>query len=194
MDQPPQLQPPKTFYLRDLFLWPLMFAALFYSLFPRPLISQVDPNFSGWAKVLFCYLISLFGFPLLSSIVFTRVASLKRLFITHLWVSLAMVLYNAASLGLLNLSSLADSTYTPIMDPDPIMFFSIVLVGLFLHHTDDVSLWRLASLPEPDYGAVAAWMEKSKLVICGVNGVFLYLCICNGVIKLVRVKNNAESS
>ncbi|KAF7148032.1 hypothetical protein RHSIM_Rhsim03G0019800 [Rhododendron simsii] len=107
------------------------------SLFPKPLITQVDPSFSGWAKVLFCYLISLFAFPLLSAIIFTHAASLKRLFITHLWVSLAMVLYNATSLGLLNLSSFADSNYTPIMDLDPIMFFTIVLVGLFLHHTDD---------------------------------------------------------
>ncbi|KAG5541404.1 hypothetical protein RHGRI_021289 [Rhododendron griersonianum] len=97
MDQPPQLQPPKTFYLRNLLMWPVIFAILVHNLFPNHLPSQVYTN-SQWTKLLFCYLISLFVFPLLSAIIFTHVASIKRLFITHLWVSVAIVLYNAAAM------------------------------------------------------------------------------------------------
>ncbi|KAF7148694.1 hypothetical protein RHSIM_Rhsim03G0021600 [Rhododendron simsii] len=170
MDQPPQLQPPKTFYLGDLLIGPLNFAILVYSLFPNPLLSQVNTNCSQWTKLLFCYLISLFAFPLLSVIVFTCVASLKCLFTTQLWVSLAMVLYNAAFLGFrpMALASFADTT--PVMGRI-MSALSILFVSVPLPHADDIMLWRLASLPEPIYGAVAA-MDKSKLAICGVNFVF----------------------
>ncbi|KAF7147488.1 hypothetical protein RHSIM_Rhsim03G0022000 [Rhododendron simsii] len=177
MDQPPQLQPPKTFYLGDLLIGPLNFAILVYSPFPNPLLSQVDSNSSQWTKLLFCYLISHFAFPLLSllsAIVFTRIASLKRLFTTQLWVSLAMVLYNAAFLGFgpRALTSFADTT--PVMGRI-MSALSILFVSEPLLHADDAMLWRLASLPEPIYGAVAA-MEKSKLgdgTFAAVRGNFL---------------------
>ncbi|KAF7112471.1 hypothetical protein RHSIM_RhsimUnG0225900 [Rhododendron simsii] len=167
MDQPPQVQPPKTFYLRSLLMWPVIFAIIVHNLFPNHLPSQVYTNFSQWTKLLFCYLISLIAFPLLAAIVFTPIASLKRLFITHLWVSVAIVLYNAAYLG-----CMAILDPIPEMDPTQILVqLHAIFVSVFLLHTDDVSLWRLATLPEPDYGAVTA-MEKSYLVLCGVNGVF----------------------
>ncbi|KAI8547940.1 hypothetical protein RHMOL_Rhmol07G0234200 [Rhododendron molle] len=180
MDQPPQLQPPKTFYLRRFLMWPVIFAILVHNLFPNHLPSQVYTN-SQWNKLLFCYLISLFVFPLLSTIIFTHVASLKHLFITHLWVSVAIVLYNAAYLKCM-------AILDPIPEMDPIQILvqlQAIYVSVSLLHTDDVSLWHFATLPEPCYGAVAA-MEKSYPVICVINGVFFtYFFMCT---KLVRIR------
>ncbi|KAF7112478.1 hypothetical protein RHSIM_RhsimUnG0227000 [Rhododendron simsii] len=161
MDHPPQLQPPKTFYLRSLLMWPVIFAILVHNLFPNHLPSQVYTIFSQWTKLLFCYLISLVAFPLLSAIVFTPIASLKRLFITHLWVSVAIVLYNAAYLGCMAILDPIPMDLTQVLVQLQAIFVSVIML-----HTDDVSLWRFATLPEPGYGAIAV-MEKSYLVNFG---------------------------
>ncbi|KAF7147722.1 hypothetical protein RHSIM_Rhsim03G0023100 [Rhododendron simsii] len=78
------------------------------------------------------------------------------------------------------LASFADTTpaMVRIMSALSILFVSVPLL-----HADDVMLWRLASLPEPIYGAVAA-MEMTKLAICGVNFVFSYLLsMCHKIVK-----------
>ncbi|KAI8562325.1 hypothetical protein RHMOL_Rhmol03G0028200 [Rhododendron molle] len=174
MDQPPQLQPPETFYLRDLTIWPHGFAILVHS----PLISQVDTNFSQGTKLLFCYLISLFAFPLLSAshrLHPPRRLSRAPLHHPPLVFSRRGPLRRCSSRVFEQLISFADTT--PIVD-EMVMLLASLFVSLYLLHTDDASLWRLAPLPEPVYGAVVAAMEKCKLVIWGVNGVFSYLLIC----------------
>ncbi|KAA8544753.1 hypothetical protein F0562_019543 [Nyssa sinensis] len=214
-------QSPKTFYLITLTLiFPLSFAILAHSLFTHPLLTQIqNPNDSHtdeWTKLLifqFCYLIFLFAFSLLSTaaVVFT-VASLytskavsfsstlsaipsvfKRLFITFVWVSLSMILYNIVFLGFLVLFIVAVDTRNPIL----FIFAMIVVFLLFLVvHVYVTALWHLASVVsvlEPVYGFAA--MKKSYELLKGRTRmaavlVFGYLAICgmiNGVFGSVVV-------
>lgn len=212
---------PRTFYLITLTLiFPLSFAILAHSLFTHPLLSQIqDPygsHSSQWTKLLafqFFYLIFLFAFSLLSTaaVVFT-VASLytskpvsfsntlsaipgvfKRLFITYLWVSLTMVVYNVIFLCFLVLLIVAIDTQNPVL----FVFSVIVVFVLFLVvHVYITALWHLASVVsvlEPIYGFAA--MKKSYELLKGKIGlaffmVFGYLLVCaaiNGVFGSVVV-------
>ncbi|KAK1369243.1 Polyadenylate-binding protein 1-B-binding protein [Heracleum sosnowskyi] len=212
---------PRTFYLITLTLiFPLSFAILAHSLFTHPLLNQIqDPygsHSSQWTKLLafqFFYLIFLFAFSLLSTaaVVFT-VASLytskpvsfsntlsaipsvfKRLFITYLWVSLTMVVYNVIFLCFLVLLIVAIDTQNPVL----FVFSVIVVFVLFLVvHVYITALWHLASVVsvlEPIYGFAA--MKKSYELLKGKIGlaffmVFGYLVVCaaiNGVFGSVVV-------
>lgn len=212
---------PRTFYLITLTLiFPLSFAILAHSLFTHPLLSQIqDPygsHSSEWTKLLifqFFYLIFLFAFSLLSTaaVVFT-VASLytskpvsfsntlsaipsvfKRLFITYLWVSLTMVVYNVIFLCFLVLLIVAIDTQNPVL----FVFSVIVVFVMFLVvHVYITALWHLASVVsvlEPVYGFAA--MKKSYELLKGKIGlaffmVFGYLVVCaaiNGVFGSVVV-------
>ncbi|EEF38740.1 uncharacterized protein LOC8289501 [Ricinus communis] len=152
----------------------------------------------------FCYLIFLFAFSLLSTaaVVFT-VASLytskpvsfsstisaipkvfKRLFVTFLWVSLLMVLYNSVFLVFLVILVIAIDAQNPLL----VIFSLLVIFLLFLVvHVYITALWHLASVVsvlEPLYGVAA--MKKSYELLKGrirvaVILVFGYLAIC-GVI------------
>ncbi|KAL3851591.1 hypothetical protein ACJIZ3_013473 [Penstemon smallii] len=207
-------QSPKTFYLITLTLiFPLSFAILAHSLFTHPILSQLqsDPTSSSssdWTKLLifqFFYLIFLFAFSLLSTAaaVFT-VASLytskpvsysytiaaipsvfKRLFITFLWVSLSMVVYNIVFLGFLVLLIIAVDTENVVL----FLFSMVVIFLLFLGvHVYISALWHLASVVsvlEPVYGFAA--MKKSYELLKGKTGVgfvlvFGYLAVC-GIIN-----------
>lgn len=152
----------------------------------------------------FCYLIFLFAFSLLSTaaVVFT-VASLytskpvsfsstisaipkvfKRLFITFLYVSLLMLLYNSVFLIFLVIFVIAIDTQNPLL----VLFSLVVIFVLFLVvHVYITALWHLASVVsvlEPVYGFAA--MKKSYELLKGKTRVaavlvFGYLAIC-GVI------------
>ncbi|KAL0321454.1 UNVERIFIED_CONTAM: hypothetical protein Sradi_5406900 [Sesamum radiatum] len=207
-------QSPKTFSLVTLTLiFPLSFAILAHSLFTHPILSelQTDPTApaSDWTKLLifqFCYLIFLFAFSLLSTaaVVFT-VASLytskpvsfsstiaaiptvfKRLFITFLWVSLSMLVYNIVLLGFLILLIIAMDMQNILL----LLFSVMVVLLLFLGiHVYINALWHLASVVsvlEPVYGFAA--MKKSYELWKGKIGmgfilVFCYLAVC-GVINM----------
>ncbi|XP_051125004.1 uncharacterized protein LOC127247263 [Andrographis paniculata] len=203
-------QSPKTFYLITLTLiFPLSFAILAHSLFTHPIIAQLQTNPSDASSKLlvfqFFYLIFLFAFSLLSTAatVFT-VASLytskpvsfsstiaaipsvfKRLFITFLWVSLLMVVYNIVFLVFLVLLVIAVDTDNVLL----FLFSLVVVFSLFLGvHVYISALWHLASVVsvlEPVYGFAA--MKKSYQLLKGKTGmgfvlVFVYLAIC-GVIN-----------
>lgn len=209
-------QSPKTFYLITLFLiFPLSFAILAHSLFTHPLITQIQNPYGGshtsqYTKLLtiqFCYLIFLFAFSLLSTaaVVFT-VASLytskpvsfnstlsavptvfKRLFITFLWVSLTMVVYNFVFLCFLVLLVIAVDTDNALL----FIFSAVVIFVLFLVvHVYISALWHLASVIsvlEPVYGLAS--MKKSFELLKGrfrmaAVIVFGYLVIC-GVINVL---------
>ncbi|PIN25678.1 hypothetical protein CDL12_01585 [Handroanthus impetiginosus] len=215
-------QSPKTFYLITLTLiFPLSFAILAHSLFTHPILSQLQSDTtaaasSDWSKLLifqFFYLIFLFAFSLLSTaaVVFT-VASLytskpvsfsstisaipsvfKRLFITFLWVSLLMVVYNIVFLGFLVLLVIAVDTQNVVL-----FIFSLVVVFLMFMgvHVYISALWHLASVVsvlEPIYGFAA--MKKSYELLKGKTRtgfiiVFGYLAICgiiNGVFSSIVV-------
>ncbi|XP_075497821.1 uncharacterized protein LOC142535167 [Primulina tabacum] len=206
-------QSPKTFYLITLTLiFPLSFAILAHSLFTHPILSQLQSDPIGasadWSKLLifqFFYLIFLFAFSLLSTaaVVFT-VASLytskavsfsstiaaipsvfKRLFITFLWVSLSMIVYNIIFLGFLVLLVIAVDTQNVFL----FIFSTVIVFLLFLVvHVYISALWHLASVVsvlEPVYGFAA--MKKSYQLLKGMTGmgfvlVFGYLAVC-GVIN-----------
>ncbi|KAH6796458.1 hypothetical protein C2S51_037444 [Perilla frutescens var. frutescens] len=208
-------QSPKTFYLVTLTLiFPLSFAILAHSLFTHPIISQLqsDPIAASadWSKLLifqFFYLIFLFAFSLLSTaaVVFT-VASLytskpvsfsstiaaipsvfKRLFLTFLWVSLSMVVYNIIFLGFIVLLLVAVDMQNVLL-----FLFSVVVVFLMflVVHVFISALWHLASVVsvvEPVYGFAA--MKKSYELLMGKSRmgfvlVFCYLAVC-GVINML---------
>ncbi|KAH6763640.1 polyadenylate-binding protein 1-B-binding protein [Perilla frutescens var. hirtella] len=208
-------QSPKTFYLVTLTLiFPLSFAILAHSLFTHPIISQLqsDPIAASadWSKLLifqFFYLIFLFAFSLLSTaaVVFT-VASLytskpvsfsstiaaipsvfKRLFLTFLWVSLSMAVYNIIFLGFIVLLLVA-----VFMQNVLLFLFSVVVVFLMflVVHVFISALWHLASVVsvvEPVYGLAA--MKKSYELLMGKSRmgfvlVFSYLAVC-GVINML---------
>ncbi|XP_050233785.1 uncharacterized protein LOC126682226 [Mercurialis annua] len=170
---------------------------------------SLDPSQTRhqWTLLLiiqFFYLIFLFAFSLLSTaaVVFT-VASLytskpvsfsstisaiprvfKRLFITFLWVSLLMVVYNSVFLVFLIILVIAIDTQNALL----VMFSLVVIFLLFLVvHVFITALWHLASVVsvlEPIYGFAA--MKKSYELLKGrirmaVILVFGYLAIC-GVI------------
>lgn len=152
----------------------------------------------------FCYLIFLFAFSLLSTaaVVFT-VASLytskpvtfsstmsaiprvfKRLFVTFLWVTLLMFLYNSMILIFLIIFVIAIDTQNVLL-----LFFSMVVIFAFflVVHVYITAVWHLASVVsvlEPIYGFAA--MKKSYELLKGRTRmaavlVFGYLAIC-GVI------------
>ncbi|KAL3616725.1 hypothetical protein CASFOL_039119 [Castilleja foliolosa] len=214
-------QSPKTFYLITLTLiFPLSFAILAHSLFTHPIVAQLQsdstPSSADWSKLLtfqFCYLIFLFAFSLLSTaaVVFT-VASLytskpvsftstiaaipsvfKRLFITFLWVSLLMVVYNIVFIGFLVLLLIA----VDLQSVSLFIFSAVVSFILFIVvHVYISALWHLASVVsvlEPLYGFAA--MKKSYELLSGKTKtgffiVFVYLAACgviNGVFGSVVV-------
>ncbi|CAA0823822.1 Unknown protein [Striga hermonthica] len=207
-------QSPKTFYLITLTLiFPLSFAILAHSLFTHPILAQLQSEATAsssaiWSKLLifqFCYLIFLFAFSLLSTaaVVFT-VASLytakpvsfsstiaaipsvfRRLFITFIWVSLLMVVYNVVFLGFLVLFIIA----VDLQSVSLFIFSAVVIFILFLGvHVYISALWHLASVVsvlEPIYGFAA--MKKSYELLkgkarVGFSLVFVYLAAC-GVIN-----------
>ncbi|XP_022872466.1 uncharacterized protein LOC111391473 isoform X2 [Olea europaea var. sylvestris] len=211
----PKRSPKTFYLITLTLIFPLSFAILAHSLFTHPILTQLQSEPAGsraasseWSKLLifqFCYLIFLFAFSLLSTaaVVFT-VASLytskpvsfsstmaaipsvfKRLFITFLWVSLTMVLYNIFFLGFLVLLIIAVDTQNVVL-----FIFSIVVVFLLflVVHVYISALWHLASVVsvlEPIYGFSA--MKKSYELLKGKIGmgfvlVFGYLAIC-GVIN-----------
>ncbi|XP_042513211.1 uncharacterized protein LOC122088120 [Macadamia integrifolia] len=195
-------------------IFPLSFAILAHSLFTHPLLKQIESQSPSnpkipqeWTRLLifqFFYLIFLFAFSLLSTaaVVFT-VASIytskavsfaftisaiprvfKRLFITFLWVSLLMVVYNIAFIFSLVALIIAVDTNNLLL----FLFSVIVIFTLFLVvHVYITALWHLASVVsvlEPIYGVAA--MRKSKDLLKGKTQmaavfVFGYLSIC-GVI------------
>jgi hypothetical protein len=167
---------------------------------------QADPTRARheWTVLLlfqFFYLIFLFAFSLLSTAatVFT-VASIytskpvsfsstmsaipkvfKRLFVTFLWVSLLMMIYNFVFVAFLVLLIIAIDTQNVFL----LLFSVVVIFLLFLVvHVYITALWHLASVVsvlEPVYGFAA--MKKSyellkgKVLYAGVL-VFMYLAIC----------------
>ncbi|KAH7838373.1 hypothetical protein Vadar_025581 [Vaccinium darrowii] len=224
----PKQSPKTFYFITLTLIFPLSFAILAHSLFTHPLLSQIDTNPSStssqssqWTKLLifqFFYLIFLFAFSLLSTaaVVFT-VASLytskpvsfsstmsaipsvfKRLFITYLWVSLTMVIYNVVFLGFLVLLVVAIDTENAAL----LVFAMVVIFVLFLVvHVYITALWHLASVVsvlEPVYGFAA--MKKSYELLKGrtrmaVALVFVYLLICgliNGIFGSVVVHGGYE--
>lgn len=204
---------PKTFYLISLTLiFPLSFAILAHSLFTHPILSQLRENpradhADQWAKLLlyqFCYLIFLFAFSLLSTaaVVFT-VASLytakpvsfgstlsaipsvfQRLFITFVWVSFLMLVYNIVFLLFMVLLIVAVDTDSVLL----FLFSVVVLFALFLVvHVYITAVWHLGSVVsvlEPVYGLAA--MKKSYELLKGRTRmgfvlVFSYLAICGAI-------------
>ncbi|KAG8385104.1 hypothetical protein BUALT_Bualt03G0006700 [Buddleja alternifolia] len=203
----------KTFYLITLTLiFPLSFAILAHSLFTHPILAQLQSDTtvgsSDWSKLLifqFFYLIFLFAFSLLSTaaVVFT-VASLytskpvsfsstiaaipsvfKRLFITFLWVSLTMLVYNIVFLVFLVMLIIAVDTQNAFLFVFSLTFVFLLFLGVHVYIS---ALWHLASIVsvlEPVYGFAA--MKKSYELLKGKTGmgfvlVFGYLAIC-GVIN-----------
>ncbi|KAI8565866.1 hypothetical protein RHMOL_Rhmol03G0294300 [Rhododendron molle] len=49
------------------------------------------------------------------------------------------------------------------------------VVNIFLNQSNDVSMWHLAEVCEPNH-AVAV-MKKGSVLICAINGVFVYLIL-----------------
>jgi hypothetical protein len=203
---------PQTFYLITLTLiFPLSFAILAHSLFTHPLLLQVanpiGSHSSQWSKLLlfqFCYLIFLFAFSLLSTaaVVFT-VASIytskpvsfsstvaaiptvfKRLFITFIWVSFSMAVYNLVFVGFLLVLLIAIDENNVALSIFAILVIFILFLGVHVYIS---ALWHLASVVsvlEPIYGMAA--MKKSFELLNGkakMGGilVFFYLGICGAI-------------
>ncbi|XP_044494944.1 uncharacterized protein LOC123217925 [Mangifera indica] len=210
----PRRAPRAFYLITLTLIFPLSFAILAHSLFTHPILTRIEerPSYDPdtghqWTRLMifqFCYLIFLFAFSLLSTaaVVFT-VASLytskavsfsntisaipkvfKRLFITFLWVTLLMVVYNAVFLGFLVVLIIAIDTQNPFL-----VFISIILIFvLFLGvHVYITALWHLASVVsvlEPVYGFAA--MKKSYELLKGKTRmagilVFGYLAICAAI-------------
>ncbi|KAJ7969354.1 Polyadenylate-binding protein 1-B-binding protein [Quillaja saponaria] len=207
----PRRSPKTFYLITLTLIFPLSFAILAHSLFTHPLLVQLqnplaDPAQTKheWTLLLaiqFCYLIFLFAFSLLSTaaVVFT-VASLytskavsfsstisaipkvfKRLFITFLWVSLLMIIYNSVFVVSLVLLIIAIDTQHSVL----LLFGGILILLLFLVvHVYTTALWHLASVVsvlEPVYGFAA--MKKSYELLKGKTLfasvlVFCYLVIC----------------
>ncbi|XP_074275664.1 uncharacterized protein LOC141599524 [Silene latifolia] len=225
----PKHSPKTFYNLTLTLIFPLSFAILAHSLFTHPILTRLqDPNTPiqtqshEWALLFlfqFLYLLFLFTFSLLATaaVVFT-VASLytakpvsfsdtlsaipsvfRRLFHTFLWVSLLMLGYNIAFIGLLVLIIVAVDT-----DSAFLLFFSMVLsFAMFLFvHVYITALWHLASVVsvlEPVYGFAA--MKKSyellkgKVLMAGLF-VFVYLLVCgaiNGIFSVVVVHGENTS-
>jgi hypothetical protein len=216
----PKTSPKTFYLITLTLIFPLSFAILAHSLFTHPLITQLQSPFTDpsqsqhdWTLLLiiqFFYLIFLFAFSLLSTaaVVFT-VASLytskpvsfsstisaipkvfKRLFITFLWVTLIMVVYNFVFVLSLVLMVIALDT-----DNSFLLFLSVVVILLLflVAHVYITALWHLASVVsvlEPIYGFAA--MKKSyellkgrvryaAVLVCG------YLVICGAIGGLFSV-------
>ena len=169
----PKQSPKTFYLITLTLVFPLSFAILAHSLFTHPLLThlqnyQPDPTQTRhqWTLLLlfqFLYLIFLFAFSLLSTaaIVFT-VASLytskpvsfsstisaipnvfKRLFVTFLWVSLLMVIYNFVFLAFLVLLVVAIDTQNTFL----LVFAILIIFILFLFvHVYITALWHLASV------------------------------------------------
>ncbi|TKY59673.1 transmembrane protein [Spatholobus suberectus] len=222
----PKRSPKTFYLVTLTLIFPLSFAILAHSLFTHPLISQLQSPFNDpsqtsheWTLLLliqFCYLLFLFAFSLLSTaaVVFT-VASLytakpvsfpstlsaiprvfRRLFLTFLWVSLLMVLYNSLIFLSLLLLVVALDTQNSLL-----LFLAVfVLLALFLvAHVYITALWHLASVVsvlEPVYGLAAmrksyellkgrtryaAVLVAGYLVVCGlISGVFSVVVVHGG--------------
>ncbi|PON89680.1 polyadenylate-binding protein 1-B-binding protein [Trema orientale] len=226
----PKRSPKTFYLITLSLIFPLSFAILAHSLFTHPLLAQLqnpyaDPAQAGhrWTLLLvfqLCYLIFLFAFSLLSTaaVVFT-VASLytskavsfsstvsaipkvfKRLFITYLWVSLLMVVYNLIFIGFLILLIAAIDINNPFL----VVFSLLVIALLFLVvHIYITALWHLASVVsvlEPIYGFAA--MKKSYELLKGKTRVaamlvFVYLAICmviGGVFGAIVVHGGEKNS
>ncbi|CAN8246087.1 unnamed protein product [Cochlearia groenlandica] len=201
---------PKTFNLITLTLiFPLSFAILAHSLFTQPVLDQLDtsPPSDQWTLLFvyqFCYVIFLFAFSLLSTaaVVFT-VASLytvkpvsfsstmsaiplvlKRLFVTFLWVSLLMVLYNSVFLMFLVVLIIAIDLQSVIL---AVVSMVVIFVLFLVVHVYMTAWWHLASVVsvlEPIYGIAA--MKKSYELLKGrtqiaCSMVFMYLALCGFV-------------
>ncbi|KAK7399800.1 hypothetical protein VNO78_10992 [Psophocarpus tetragonolobus] len=209
-------------------IFPLSFAILAHSLFTHPLISQLQSPFNDpsqtsheWTLLLliqFLYLLFLFAFSLLSTaaVVFT-VASLytakpvsfsatlsaiprvfKRLFLTFLWLTLLMILYNSLILLSLLLMLVALDT-----DNSLLLFLALLsILSLFLLiHVYITALWHLASVVsvlEPIYGLAA--MKKSYHLLKGrtkyasvLVAAYLLLCaIISGLFSVVVVHGGED--
>ncbi|CAJ2677879.1 unnamed protein product [Trifolium pratense] len=191
----PKTSPKTFYLITLTLIFPLSFAILAHSLFTHPLISQLQSPFTDpaqsehdWTLLLiiqFFYLIFLFAFSLLSTaaVVFT-VASLytskpvsfsstisaipkvfKRLFITFLWVTLLMIVYNVVfvlSLVIMVIALDSDNSF--------LLFLSVVAILLLflVAHVYITALWHLASVVsvlEPIYGFAA--MKKSYELLKG---------------------------
>ncbi|KAK7359613.1 hypothetical protein VNO77_01575 [Canavalia gladiata] len=219
----PKRSPKTFYLITLTLIFPLSFAVLAHSLFTHPLISQLQSPFQDpsqtshqWTLLLliqFSYLLFLFAFSLLSTaaVVFT-VASLytskpvsfsstisaipkvlKRLFITFLWVTLLMILYNLVFLLSLVLLLIALDTQNSFL----LFLAVIVILLLFLvAHVYITALWHLASVVsvlEPVYGFAA--MKKSYELLTGRTKyasvlVVVYLVVCGvigGIFSVVVV-------
>uniref|UniRef100_A0A7N1A1X0 Polyadenylate-binding protein 1-B-binding protein n=1 Tax=Kalanchoe fedtschenkoi TaxID=63787 RepID=A0A7N1A1X0_KALFE len=185
----------------------------------NPHLSDPAQTRREWTKLLtfqFSYLLFLFAFSLLSTaaVVFT-VASLytskpvsfsstlsaiprvfKRLFITFLWVTILMILYDLLFAFALVLLLVAFD-----MDNGLLLFVSIILLFLLflVLHVYITALWHMASVIsvlEPIYGLAA--MKKSHELLKGRTKmayifVFGYLVICgliNGIFGALVVRGN----
>ncbi|CAL9241908.1 unnamed protein product [Arabidopsis halleri] len=163
--------------------------------------SQTNHEWTLLLVYQFIYVIFLFAFSLLSTaaVVFT-VASLytgkpvsfsstmsaiplvlKRLFITFLWVSLMMLVYNSVFLLFLVVLIVAIDLQSVILA----VFSMVVIFVLFLGvHVYMTAWWHLASVVsvlEPIYGIAA--MKKSYELLKGRTNmacsmVFMYLALC----------------
>ncbi|KAI3921412.1 hypothetical protein MKW98_013346 [Papaver atlanticum] len=195
-------------------IFPLSFAILVHSLFTHPLVKQLNntsPSSAAaqhsWTLLLiyqFIYILFLFAFSLLSTaaVVFT-VASiytskpvsfsntlsaipsvLKRLFVTFLYTTLLMVVYDIAILIALVVLIVAIDTQSGLL----FLFSAIAIIVLFLFvHVYITALWHLASVIsvlEPVYGFEA--MKKSRELLKGKTRmafviVFVYLMMCGSI-------------
>ncbi|KAL1366370.1 hypothetical protein HN51_014204 [Arachis hypogaea] len=222
----PKRSPKTFYLITLTLIFPLSFAILAHSLFTHPLLAQLQNPYQDssqanheWTLLLtiqFCYLLFLFAFSLLSTaaVVFT-VASLytnkavsfsstisaipkvfKRLFITYLWVTLLMFIYNFVFVISLVLLIIAIDTQNSIL----LFFAVIVILLLFLvAHVYITALWHLASVVsvlEPIYGIAAmkksyellkgrikyaAVLVSAYLVVCGIiGGVFSGVVVHGG--------------
>ncbi|KAL5728916.1 hypothetical protein ACHQM5_001940 [Ranunculus cassubicifolius] len=211
---------PKTFNLITLTLiFPLSLAILAHSFISQPLINLISitdtqsyahHQFIKHFLLQFLYLIFLFIFSLLSTaaIVFT-VASLytnkpvsftssvaaipsvfKRLFVTFVFFSVLIVLYNFAFVFCWSGFVLGVEINDPILF---VLAFIDVFILFFLVHVKITALWHLASVIsvlEPIYGVEA--MKKSKALLKGktmlaMGFVFGYLMICSQIGVVFRL-------
>ncbi|XP_020232451.1 uncharacterized protein LOC109812806 [Cajanus cajan] len=216
----PKRSPKTFYLITLTLVFPLSFAILAHTLFTHPLISQLQSPFIApsqasheWTLLLliqFSYLIFLFAFSLLSTaaVVFT-VASLytakpvsfsatlsaiprvfNRLFLTFLWVTLLMLLYNSLIFLSLLLLLLALDTNNSLL----LLLALLTLLSLFLlAHVYITALWHLASVVsvlEPIYGLAA--MKKSYHLLKGRTKyaaalVAAYLLVCALISALFSV-------
>lgn len=201
MDQavPEQLQPAKTFYFRNLLIFPLCYATAIHTLFTDPLPSQTNSTspsgFSPFVLLigtwpfniksndsfnffLLCYHLCLLAYPFLSIVDFTApFATNQRLVVAYIYVSYFMYVHNVTFFWSAVLVLVAVDTHNVAL------LASASAAIIFLCRAGDAYLLRLASaLLEPDHGV--AVMKKGCLLICLVNGFFAYLGLCSDWVVL----------